>query len=84
MIEALDIAAICRAARLGLMIGGMVESSLAMTVSACLAAGQGGFSFVDLDTPLFMRGSPLRGGMKQEGPLIRVDQIEAGHGVRRL
>ena len=32
---------------LGLMIGGNVESILAMTVSACFAAGQGGFSFVD-------------------------------------
>jgi L-Ala-D/L-Glu epimerase len=84
LIEALDMIAAARAHGIGLMIGGMVESSLAMTVSACLAAGQGGFSFVDLDTPLFMRGSPLRGGMKQQGPLIHVDQIAAGHGVRRV
>jgi L-Ala-D/L-Glu epimerase len=82
--EALDMIAVARAHGLGLMVGGMVESTLAMTVSACLAAGQGGFSFVDLDTPLFMRGSPLRGGMRLEGPRITVDQIEAGHGVRRL
>jgi o-succinylbenzoate synthase len=82
--EACDMIAAARAHGLGLMIGGMVESTLAMTVSACLAAGQGGFSFVDLDTPLFMRGSPLRGGMKQEGPLIHVDHIGAGHGVRRI
>lgn len=82
--EALDMIAVARAYGLGLMIGGMVESTLAMTVSACLAAGQGGFSFVDLDTPLFMRGSPLRGGFKLEGPSIQVDHIEAGHGVRRL
>jgi o-succinylbenzoate synthase len=82
--EALDMIAVARAHGLGLMVGGMVESSLAMTVSACLAAGQGGFTFVDLDTPLFMRGSPLRGGMKLEGPRITVDHIEAGHGLRRL
>ena len=81
--EALDMIATARAHGLGLMIGGMVESALAMTVSACLAAGQGGFSFVDLDTPLFMQSSPLRGGFKLEGPRIRVDEIAAGHGVRR-
>jgi L-Ala-D/L-Glu epimerase len=79
--EALDIAAIARAAGIGLMIGGMVESTLAMTVSACFAAGLGGFSFVDLDTPLFMAETPLVGGMRYEGARITLDHIEAGHGV---
>jgi L-alanine-DL-glutamate epimerase-like enolase superfamily enzyme len=79
--EALDIAAAARTARLGLMIGGMVESSLAMSMSACFAAGQGGFGFVDLDTPLFMTDSPLVGGMRYRGAQIDLSQIEAGHGV---
>jgi L-alanine-DL-glutamate epimerase-like enolase superfamily enzyme len=79
--EALDIAAICRAARLGLMIGGMVESTLAMTTSACFAAGQGGFQFVDLDTPLMMAENPFNGGMVYESARIDLSQIEAGHGV---
>lgn len=79
--EALDIAAICRAAHLGLMIGGMVESSLAMTTSACFAAGQGGFQFIDLDTPLFMAESPFTGGMIYEGGRLDLSQIAAGHGV---
>jgi L-alanine-DL-glutamate epimerase-like enolase superfamily enzyme len=79
--EALDIAAVARAAGLGLMIGGMVESTLAMTVSACFAAGQGGFSFVDLDTPLFMADAPLTGGMRYRGGTIDLGHIEAGHGV---
>ena len=79
--EALDIAAICRAARLGLMIGGMVESTLAMTTSACFAAGQGGFQFVDLDTPLFMAENPFDGGMIYESARIDLSQIRAGHGV---
>ncbi len=79
--EALDIAAICRAARLHLMIGGMVESILAMTTSACFAAGQGGFEFVDLDTPLFMAENPFEGGMIYEGARIDLSQIAAGHGV---
>jgi L-alanine-DL-glutamate epimerase-like enolase superfamily enzyme len=79
--EALDIAAVARSAGLGLMIGGMVESLLAMTVSACFAAGQGGFTFVDLDTPLFMSENPFEGGMLYEGGTLRLEQIAAGHGV---
>jgi L-alanine-DL-glutamate epimerase-like enolase superfamily enzyme len=81
IVEALDIVAVARAARMGLMIGGMVESSLAMTTSACFAAGQGGFRFVDLDTPLFMADSPLDGGMRYQGATIELGHIEAGHGV---
>src|SRR5262245_24862098 len=79
--EALDIAAVARASGLGLMIGGMVESTLAMTMSACFAAGQGGFSFVDLDTPLFMAENPFEGGMIYDGGTLRLEQIVAGHGV---
>ena len=79
--EALDIAAICRSAQLGLMIGGMVESTLAMTTSACFAAGQGGFQFVDLDTPLFMAENPFDGGMIYESAHLDLSQIAAGHGV---
>jgi L-alanine-DL-glutamate epimerase-like enolase superfamily enzyme len=81
IVEALDIAAICRAARLRLMIGGMVESILAMTTSACFAAGQGGFSYVDLDTPLFMAQNPFEGGMRYQGGRIELGHIQAGHGV---
>jgi hypothetical protein len=52
-----------------------------MTVSACLAGGIGGFSFVDLDTPLFMKDVPTEGGFRQEGPLLDVTGIPSGHGV---
>lgn len=79
--EALDIAAICRAAGIGLMIGGNVESTLAMTMSACFAAGQGGFQFVDLDTPLFMAATPFVGGMVYESARLDLSGITAGHGV---
>lgn len=80
--QALDIAAICRAAGIVLMIGGMVESLLAMTVSAHFAAGQGGFQFIDLDTPMFMREQPFTGGWHQTGDRLSVAHIAAGHGVQ--
>lgn len=79
--EALDLIAAARSFSLELMIGGMVETPLAMSVSACLAAGQGGFSFVDLDTPLFMKDVPTRGGYVQDGARITVSGIASGHGV---
>lgn len=78
---ALDIVAVARRTGLGLMIGGNVESILAMTVSACFAAGQGGFQFADLDTPLFLAANPFDGGYALDGGQISVAHITAGHGV---
>lgn len=79
--ESLDMITLARRLGLKLMVGGMVESQLAMSVSACIAAGMGGFSWVDLDTPLFMRNAPFVGGFARRGKLLSVDVIEAGHGV---
>ena len=78
---ALDLAAVARDAGLGLMIGGNVESILAMTVSACFAAGQGGFQFADLDTPFFLAANPFEGGYAVNGGTLSVAHIAAGHGV---
>lgn len=78
--EAWEMVLVARALGLGLMIGGMVETELCMTTSACLAAGIGEFRFVDLDTPLFLGPRPLRGGFTQLGPMIRLEPF-LGHGV---
>jgi L-alanine-DL-glutamate epimerase-like enolase superfamily enzyme len=67
----------------GLMMGGMVETRLAMTVSACIAGGQGGFEQLDLDTPLFMKDDRLVGGFRQRGPELDLSDVALGHGVRR-
>jgi L-alanine-DL-glutamate epimerase-like enolase superfamily enzyme len=82
VVEAMAMIAIARAAGLGLMIGGMVESKLSMTVSACLAGGMGGFQFVDLDTPWFLKNAPVNGGWEASGPALRLDHIGPGHGVK--
>lgn len=81
VVGALDVVATARAARMSLMIGGMLESSLAMSASACFASGLGGFEFVDLDTPLFMKASPFRGGFVLRADTIDVSVIGEGHGV---
>lgn len=84
VVQAIDIVDFAKSKGVGLMIGGMVETRLAMTFSACLAAGRGGFAFVDLDTPLFMKSDPFRGGMAQDGPRIRLEAIESGLGIEPL
>jgi L-alanine-DL-glutamate epimerase-like enolase superfamily enzyme len=72
-----------RARELGLirMIGGMVETRLAMGTSASIAAGLGGFTYVDLDTPLFLAEDPFEGGYLQEGERIDLRPIRLGHGI---
>ena len=82
ILEAIAIWNVATAAGLKLMIGGMLESPLAMSFSAHLAAGLGGFTYVDLDTPMFMQGHPFVGGFLQTGARLSVAHVEMGHGVR--
>jgi L-alanine-DL-glutamate epimerase-like enolase superfamily enzyme len=81
VVESVDIWSLARAAGVELMIGGMIESPLAMSFSVHLAAGLGGFSYVDLDTPMFMKEHPFAGGFQQGGSLLSVAHVESGHGV---
>ena len=82
VLEAWDIAAIARSASLRLMIGGNIESSLAMTAAAHFAAGLGGFSFVDLDTPLWFARDPMTGVRLGPGGVYDLSGVKAGIGVR--
>ncbi len=52
-----------------------------MSGSVCLAAGLGGFAFVDLDTPLFLAVDPFDGGYAQTGERLDLAPIALGHGV---
>jgi L-alanine-DL-glutamate epimerase-like enolase superfamily enzyme len=79
--EVLKMISIAETAGLQLMIGGMVESILSMSFSAHLAAGRGGFKFVDLDTPMFIKEHPFVGGFSQSGGTLKIDLEKAGHGV---
>jgi len=81
LIEALQIASVCRAAHLSLMVGAMIESRLAIAASAHFAAGFGGFRYVDLDTPMLLAEDPFKGGYVQEGMNYQLAQVRRGHGV---
>lgn len=84
VLEALDIIAIAKAAHLGLMIGGMIETKLAMTCSAHIAAGLGGFRYIDLDTPMLLAENPFVGGYEQSGAIYNLGRIGSGLGITPL
>lgn len=78
VIEALEIASFARAAGLKLMVGGMVETRIAMGCSFSLVLGLGGFEVLDLDTPLLLASDPVKGGYYYSGPRLQPWQ---GHGL---
>lgn len=83
IVEALDIAALCRSMHIGLMLGAMMESRLAISAAAHLAAGLGGFSFIDLDTPMLLATDPFTGGYEQRGGVYDLSEVTGGLGIER-
>ncbi|XP_010032291.2 L-Ala-D/L-amino acid epimerase [Eucalyptus grandis] len=79
VVGALDIIEFAREHGLDLMIGGMVETRLAMGFAGHLAAGFGCFKFIDLDTPLLLAEDPVFGGYKASGANYRFSNAR-GHG----
>jgi len=64
-----------------LMIGGMMESSIAMTASAHLAAGMGCFDYIDLDTPFFIKGAVKLNPYLSESGKYDLKKVKAGIGI---
>jgi o-succinylbenzoate synthase len=79
--ETIAIARAARAAGLSLMIGGMMESRLAMSFSWSLVLATGWIEHLDLDTPLLMAADPLEGGYAYRGPMLTLWR-EPGVGMR--
>ena len=81
ILEGVEIARVARAHGAQLMIGGMMESALAVTAAAHLAAGIGGFDFVDLDTTFFIKGPLSRTPYLDARGRFDLSQAKAGIGV---
>ncbi|MGD9642220.1 MAG: dipeptide epimerase [Elusimicrobiales bacterium] len=81
-LRAREVWALARAKGIKLMMGEMVESELASCAAAQFAAGLGGFDFIDLDTPFFIKGSGLRAPsfLSRDG-VYSLDRVRAGIGV---
>ena len=80
MIQAREAACLARGSGIGLMIGGMMESSLAMTAAAHLASGMGCFKYVDLDTPFFIKNGEKNPYLSSRG-IYDLKKVKAGIGV---
>ena len=81
LVRALEISRFAHAAGVRLMIGGMMESNLAMTTSAHLAAGLGYFDFIDLDTPFFIKGEAARNPYLSAQGIYDLSKVKAGIGI---
>lgn len=81
IVESLDIAAIARSANIGLMIGCMLETKLGLSCSVHLAAGLGGFSFIDLDPHLDPSQEPFAGGADFADPHWQLSKTKPGIGI---
>ena len=81
LVHAVAIARLAQAKGIKLMIGGMMESSLAMTASAHLAAGLGCFDFIDLDTPFFIKGGLKGHPCLNSHGIYDVSKIRMGIGI---
>lgn len=80
--ESREIALLARANGIGLMAGGMMETSLAMTASAHMAAGLGCFDFIDLDTPFFIKGAVGKNPLLSNKGVYDLQRSGPGIGVK--
>lgn len=81
LVHALEISRLAHAAGVKLMMGGMMESNLAMTASAHVAAGLGYFDFIDLDTPFFIKGEAARNPYLSPQGVYDLSRVKAGIGI---
>jgi L-alanine-DL-glutamate epimerase-like enolase superfamily enzyme len=81
LVHAFEISRLAHAAGIKLMIGGMMESNLAMTASAHLAAGLGYFDFIDLDTPFFIKGEVGRNPYLSDQGIYDLSKVKSGIGI---
>lgn len=62
LLRAREVWALARAKGVKLMMGEMLETELASACAAQFASGLGGFDFIDLDTPFFIKHGTMKGG----------------------
>lgn len=81
LLRAREVWALARAKGVKLMMGEMVEGELASLCAAQFAAGLGGFDFIDLDTPFFIKHAVANSGKLIAGNgVYRIGRIKAGLG----
>jgi L-alanine-DL-glutamate epimerase-like enolase superfamily enzyme len=84
LIHAFEIARLAHASHIKIMIGGMMESNVAMTAAAHLASGVGYFDFIDLDTPFFIKGEVARNPYLSKSGVYNLAKVKSGIGIKPL
>lgn len=83
IVEGIEIARLAAANGIHLMLGAMMESSLAITASAHFAAGLGCFEFIDLDTTFFLKGEMAHSPYLDDCGWFDLGSAGSGIGVER-
>ncbi|MEW6105244.1 MAG: enolase C-terminal domain-like protein, partial [Bacillota bacterium] len=81
ILETVSIHAICQSFGVGLMVGCMIESRLALSMAVHMVAGLGGVAHCDLDTFLLLAEDPIQGGFRENAGILSVSHVQAGIGV---
>lgn len=81
ILEALRVVEVAQQHGLSLMIGGMMETRLAMTAAFHMALAVGSVHWYDLDTPLLLEERVLEGGLTYAGPRLALPEMKTGIGV---
>lgn len=80
--ESAEIACLCKRSGIRLMVGCMLESPLGIAAAASIAAGIGGFDYIDLDSHRLLKPVEcLQGEFKAVGPQLIVNSTSAGWGI---
>ncbi len=84
ILQSREIVFLAKAAGIDLMIGGMMETSLAMTAAAHLACGMGCFKYVDLDTPFFIKEGYDKNPYLSKDGIYDLRKVKSGIGFDRI
>jgi o-succinylbenzoate synthase len=82
--DALRIIALAQRLNCPLMIGGMLESEVAMGLSLQIACATGAISYADLDTPFFFKERVTRNSPWHAGQAVLQHPSGYGHGLVKL
>ena len=77
-----EIALLARANNVDLMMGGMLESSIAMTAAAHMAVGLGFFKYIDLDTPFFIKKEVEKNPYLSSRGVYNLSKVKPGIGLK--
>jgi L-alanine-DL-glutamate epimerase-like enolase superfamily enzyme len=81
IVRAKEVHALARSSGVKLMIGCMMESSLSATAAAHMAAGLGGFDYVDLDTPFFIKRGHDKNPYLSDTGVYTLGRTKPGTGI---